>query len=791
MPPRRLEALRRIPHDVLWLGLITLSLLLAEAVAASVALVYGYDRWDNFEYYTPMIAAAHRALASGEFPLWNPHQHLGESFLTNPQMGTFYPPYTLAYLVVTGLHLKVGWLCGIISVSHAIVGAWGCFTLLGQLGVRRSLACVAALGMASGGYLRSVSAVWVFVGPTFAWLPWTLWGAVRLLDGSRRVRDGAAFVVGLTAQAYIGHPQIWVYVWLCVGMCCVAHAFASEAPWRDILRSGTRLAGHAVAAAALGALTMLPVLMQSRNTARKAPVGFRDFVHSSASIESLWGLLLPFYRTTHDFITEEACSFMLHQGAWLLPALGLGGVAWIAAELGGTADRHLARRAVAFILVGGVLLVFALGKNTPIFGLTYAIPVWSSFRWPHKFLIVALPCLGLGGALMLELVARTALTWRWRIAAVFVCVAVGAVAARHGWADILGQPLGRWGLFAAGLALFAAPFANLRPVRGVLVGSSVASAAVVIALAQSFTPNAFDEPETLDKQAYGWSREYRILPVQRVRSRAHTVERMLFTTATLFGLDSVTGCTTAMAPEWYVSWLKSDALGLLPDATYQQLLPSHFLRSLNVKYVVAPARDRTVEAWLNKGGLVLERRLPHAAHYTVPNALPRVYFASELHEFTADAFWEGLWLNGADIRAGYVEGSSGGEHAGTGKVLRADFARPARPILEVDSAAGGFVIVSVSFTPEWRAFVDGAESKLLRTNAMLQGLQVPPGRHRIELVYDNPAFRWGMRCAAFGVLVLLIIWVPSAGWSARKRARVILSSVRRRNWWVGPTSERP
>jgi uncharacterized membrane protein YfhO len=99
-------------------------------------------------------------------------------------------------------------------------------------------------------------------------------------------------------------------------------------------------------------------------------------------------------------------------------------------------------------------------------------------------------------------------------------------------------------------------------------------------------------------------------------------------------------------------------------------------------------------------------------------------------------------------------------------VLRADFARAARPLLEVDSAAGGFVIVSVSFAPEWRVFVDGAESTLLRTNAMLLGLQVPPGRHRIELVYDNPAFRWGMRCAASGVLLLLAL---TTRWPSRER----------------------
>lgn len=773
MPHLRGEVLPRSWRGLLWLASIAAVLLAAQGVAAWVAPTYSYDRWDNFEYYTPMIAVAHRMLLSGELPMWNPHQHLGESFVANPQMGAFYPPYTLAYALVAAFSLDVRWLCALITIVHSVACGWGNYVLARELGVRPSLAAVGALGVASGGYLHSVSAVWVFVGPTFAWLPWTLWGALRLLAGNRRIRDGAVFVAGLAAQAYVGHPQIWVYVWLCVGLCCLGFWLVSAAPINERLWRGGRLLLHGLAAVALGLLTMLPVLMQTRHTARRQAVSFADFVYTSASVDSLRGLLLPFYRSDQGFITEEPCSFLLHQGAWLVPALVLGAASAVRAERGGGPDRALARRGLVFALVGGLLLVFALGKNTPIYPLTYTVPVWSSFRWPHKFLMVALPCVGVAGTVGLELIARAAmpsLRRRAGIAAAFAILVI--IMGRGGWADVSAQPLGVWGLAAGGVGLLAAPFVGARLARGVLLAVAVASAPISIALAHFYTPNAFSAPHVVDWASYGWSPEYRVLPVHRDRSRAEPTSRLLFTSATLLGLQSVTGCTTAMAPEWYTSWLPSNYLGLLPDKTYRQLLPSHFLRSLNVRYVVAPSSDRVVDRWMQ--GARLERRIEIGAlaHYEVPGALPRTYFASELHEYTPEAFRQGLWENRADARAAYVEGLTGSERIGAGQILEADFGRASRPRLEVDSPAGGFVVISSTWAPEWRAFVDGVEVSVRRTNAMLQGVSVPAGRHGIEMRYEHPGFRWGLRSAAGGVVSLAILWAPWRRWANALKLRL-------------------
>ena len=38
---------------------------------------FTYNRWDNYEYFTSAITAAHAQWLEGGIPLWNPHQHMG------------------------------------------------------------------------------------------------------------------------------------------------------------------------------------------------------------------------------------------------------------------------------------------------------------------------------------------------------------------------------------------------------------------------------------------------------------------------------------------------------------------------------------------------------------------------------------------------------------------------------------------------------------------------------------------------------------------------------------------
>jgi uncharacterized membrane protein YfhO len=64
--------------------------------------------------------------------------------------------------------------------------------------------------------------------------------------------------------------------------------------------------------------------------------------------------------------------------------------------------------------------------------------------------------------------------------------------------------------------------------------------------------------------------------------------------------------------------------------------------------------------------------------------------------------------------------------------------------LSVDTDRDGLLVVSDSYYPGWRAFVDHQPVPLFRTNYALRGIPVPRGAHRIELSFKPESFSHGL-----------------------------------------------
>src|SRR5205807_4138895 len=92
---------------------------------------------------------------------------------------------------------------------------------------------------------------------------------------------------------------------------------------------------------------------------------------------------------------------------------------------------------------------------------------------------------------------------------------------------------------------------------------------------------------------------------------------------------------------------------------------------------------------------------------------------------------------------------------------------PGRIELDVLAERMRFLVVSEGWSPSWRAELDGAPALLYKTNYVLQGLVVPTGSHHVTLVYDPPAFRWGVAIS----LVALVVWLVLALFSVLRRVR--------------------
>jgi hypothetical protein len=85
--------------------------------------------------------------------------------------------------------------------------------------------------------------------------------------------------------------------------------------------------------------------------------------------------------------------------------------------------------------------------------------------------------------------------------------------------------------------------------------------------------------------------------------------------------------------------------------------------------------------------------------------------------------------------------------------------RPDRVLLDVQASGPAMVVVSEVFYPGWRATVDGAETTIFRADHALRAVQVPAGRHNVEMVFDPLSFRLGAVVSLATLLAAAVLFL--------------------------------
>ena len=67
--------------------------------------------------------------------------------------------------------------------------------------------------------------------------------------------------------------------------------------------------------------------------------------------------------------------------------------------------------------------------------------------------------------------------------------------------------------------------------------------------------------------------------------------------------------------------------------------------------------------------------------------------------------------------------------------------------LEVEAVGDGVLVLTDTYYPGWRAWVDGAEQNILRTNYSFRGIMLSAGHHTIDLMYEPKSFELGLSIA--------------------------------------------
>jgi hypothetical protein len=102
----------------------------------------------------------------------------------------------------------------------------------------------------------------------------------------------------------------------------------------------------------------------------------------------------------------------------------------------------------------------------------------------------------------------------------------------------------------------------------------------------------------------------------------------------------------------------------------------------------------------------------------------------------------------------------------------------------VRTRAQAIVLIRNSYDGMWHATVDGGPAPLLPADFVLQGVPIPPGRHVIELRYDDPTIGYGLAGSAVSIAALL------AGAAVARRRRVRAGPARRPRVTESPADAR-
>lgn len=343
---------------------------------------------DIFSYFYPYWAEATRAIRGARLPLWNPFLFMGVPFLANSQVGFFYPPNWILWLLFPPhrsvhltilLHLCLAalnaylWARKSLNVGH--VGAW-------------TAGAVFALGGYLGAQIEHVNQL-----QGLAWLPLMLmlhdWASDPRAGITRRRRSiaGLAIVVGLVLLA--GHTQTAFIslVGLLVYGCGPAfwRAARHREP-RPLIRRLLPLGVAATIGTALAGAQIIPTWELSRHSVRAGGLPLNERVSFSLSPQYLGSALLPRFFSP---VPPDHIEYVAYVGVTGL-ALAVVGLALIEASrsressLPHAASPSSYRGILLLTLLG---LFFALGLYNPVYLVLAAyVPGFSHFRVPARWL---------------------------------------------------------------------------------------------------------------------------------------------------------------------------------------------------------------------------------------------------------------------------------------------------------------------------------------------------------------------------------------------------------------------
>jgi len=697
--------------------------------------------------HLPQRAFVAATIKQGIFPFWCPLKACGFPLFAEGQTGILYPFNLLA------LVLPVWWANNIITVVHILIAFFGAYVYMRRLKFSDPAACIAALGFSMGAFIVSHNIITPLF-EAFCWLPFVMIAAETIPTKPSKGILLSAIFLGLALGA--GNTQ---------GFVIIALAFFARLMLLAVgmkLRDALRLLWYGIVAFLSVILIFAPyVVSQTEFVLRSYRAKLRGgtfFLSHSLGPRHLFellvgGLMGDLYDASFVCGSEDIWEKQLYLG--IVPLLFA-----LAAVRRLLTDRRVA---VWFAMFLG-FLILSLGSFSPVSVALGKLPILGWMRVPPRLWVVCAFALAFLAGYGFDLLASGDRGAFRVVVAGAVCavvlVAVFVVAGRDEFlTGASGEKLA-WRLpLSAALACFAVAASFLlsrRRATGVLsiivmlvvLGDLILGA---VRLMPVVPPRYFNPPHFLGRivtsgRIYSVTDKYGFMLAGWGKNTAvfkPFTYRLSGDVPLFFGLRTAGGNVPLITNEYlnYFSKLTPNRLRLASVSTLihgrSQRLPPNWSQLMFAKLPAGKAhyyvrKDPVQLCWLSSHPLFVDSWDEALELIDSPDFDPNTDVV--LHREAADELEPG-----------------GSEASGDCRIVR-DWANGYE--IEVRSDKSAILVLSESWYPGWRVWVDGEKRKPLRANYLFMAVPVEGGEHRVVFRYRPRFLTMSLSAIPFGLFLL-------------------------------------
>ncbi len=755
------------PYVATWVGPV---LLIGSLLLAGKVVFWG----TTYLQFLPWHWAGWELIKEGAFPLWNSYNGYGAPLLANYQSAFFYPPNLILWLfaLIDGIRgIAIGQ--SLLVLMHLVISGYGMVNLAKETGLSKPGQAVAGIAYSLSGYLVA-RASFLSMNAALAWIPWILFYGLRIANISNikmifRSRDVLFSLLAVSMLLLSGHAQLAWYALSIYFIWTITFSIVRNGFKQVWLTIGILVIAMLLSIG-LSAIQLLPTAELLINSQRSSSVEYSYALNYSFWPWRFLTLLSPnlFGNPAHGNYWVTADNFWednIYVGVLTI----IFSVITVIRLLIGKYKNDFQKKVLVWFSIATIFLsiIFALGKNTPIFIFLYRyIPTFNMFQAPARFtiwMIIFLPILaGLGIEKWTKPTGKW-LYWSRLLAAGAVGSTVTSILIWIYFNNMFQVTYIR-GIVETGILLTILLFINLFVTnqRKDMYRHKPGLIAVVLIFL------LFD----LVYNNWGVNPGFNLSAMKQMDLRANNIEGQSLIYQTLsseeevkftkfFRFDSFHPEDGWEAlPEYFLP--NSNILGGFATVNnFDPLLLSRYDKFLSIIAPLLEQNDLVSNAFWGVHRIITDGQRfsvkiieddTHRIRWFTCNRSSRneEESISELNKIILDE----TYMTRVVVENSVIQISECGEEESKLVILEYE-SHPLETRIKVDASGNGWLMQLSTNYPGWVAFVDGKEVDLYYGDVLFKTIYLSAGKHEIEFIYRPNVFQLGL----FTTIVFIILLI--------------------------------